>query len=127
MPTLIRTSALGFAALLAGLCAPHAVASEDRDGNPIIQPVAPAARVTLLGLKPVDAKTLAAKRGGSDVVSDMRLKGVVADVRTKDVTTGNNVIADGAFAGAAGLPMVIQNSGNGVLIQNSTIVNLQVK
>jgi hypothetical protein len=80
-----------------------------------------------LGLKPVDAKALAGKRGGADVANDMLLKGVVAGNRASDLTTGNNIIADGAFTGTVGLPMVIQNSGNGVLIQNATIVNVQVK
>ena len=38
---------------------------------------------------------------------------------------GYNTIADGAFTGAVGVPMVIQNSGNNVLIQNATIINVQ--
>ncbi len=75
----------------------------------------------------MDAKALAMRRGGADVVNDMLLKGVVAGNRASDLTTGNNVIADGAFTGTVGLPMVVQNSGNGVLIQNATIVNVQVK
>jgi len=80
-----------------------------------------------LGVKAVDAKTLAARRGGTEVLNDMTLKGVVSDTRASNLSTGNNVIADGAFTGTVGLPMVIQNSGNGVLIQNATIINLQVK
>ena len=43
------------------------------------------------------------------------------------LATGSNVIADGAFSGASGLPMVIQNSGNNVLIQSATIVNVQLQ
>jgi hypothetical protein len=125
MPTLMRTIALGFATL-AGLQSGLAVAIEDRDGNPIIYEKAVPVRPNPLGLKPVDAKALAMKRGGADVVNDMLLKGVVAGNRASDLTTGNNVIADGAFTGTVGLPMVIQNSGNGVLIQNATIVNVQV-
>jgi hypothetical protein len=126
MPTLMRTIALGFATL-AGLQSGLAVAIEDRDGNPIIYEKAVPVRPNPLGLKPVDAKALAMKRGGADVVNDMLLKGVVAGNRASDLTTGNNVIADGAFTGTVGLPMVIQNSGNGVLIQNATIINVQVK
>ena len=80
-----------------------------------------------LGLKAVDAKALAAERGGAEVLNDMTLKGVVADTSASNLTTGSNVIADGAFTGTVGLPMVIQNTGNGVLIQNATIINLQVK
>ena len=125
MPTLMRTIALGFATL-AGLQSGLAMAIEDRDGNPIIYEKAVPVRPNPLGLKPVDAKALAMKRGGADVVNDMLLKGVVAGNRASDLTTGNNIIADGAFTGTVGLPMVIQNSGNGVLIQNATIVNVQV-
>jgi hypothetical protein len=88
---------------------------------------APSRSAPLLALKPVDAKTLAGRRGGADVLNDMRLKGVVSDNKAVNVSTGNNVIADGSFAGTAGLPMVVQNTGNNVLIQNATIVNVQVK
>ena len=35
------------------------------------------------------------------------------------------IVDERAFNGAAGVPMVIQNSGNNVLIQNATIVNVQ--
>ena len=48
-----------------------------------------------LGLKAVDAKTLAARRGGTEVLNDMTLKGVVSDTRASNLSTGNNVIADG--------------------------------
>lgn len=84
-------------------------------------------RANPLGVKAVDAKILARKRGGADVVNDMQLKGIVADNRAVNVTTGGNFITEGAFAGTSGLPMVVQNSGNNVLIQNATIVNIQVK
>jgi hypothetical protein len=86
-----------------------------------------AQRSSPLGVKAVSAKALAAERGGTEVLNEMTLKGVVADTRASNLNTGNNVIADGAFTGTVGLPMVIQNSGNGVLIQNATIINLQVK
>ena len=41
--------------------------------------------------------------------------------------TGHNTITEGAFVGASGLPTVIQNSGNNVIIQNGTVLNLTVK
>lgn len=82
---------------------------------------------SLLAMKPVDLKTLAGRRGGADVLNDMQLRGVVSDNRAVNVTTGSNVISDGAFAGTVGLPMVVQNTGNNVLIQNATIVHVQVK
>jgi hypothetical protein len=127
MPTPLRTIALGLAAL-AGLQSDLAFAgAEDRDGNPIVFEKAIVVRPNPLGIKPVDAKVLAAGRGKADVVNDMLLKGVVADNRASNLTTGNNVIAEGSFSGMVGLPLVVQNSGNGVLIQNATIINLQVK
>ena len=69
-----------------------------------------------LGIKPLDSQSLAARRGGSLTLNDMKLKGVVADNSAINVVTGGNVISDGALAGSAGLPTVIQNSGNNVLI-----------
>ena len=77
--------------------------------------------------QPVPADALAAKRGGALVFNDNQLKGVVADNQASNLTTGMNVISDGAFSGSSGMPTVIQNSGNNVLIQNATIVNVQVK
>lgn len=37
---------------------------------------------------------------------------------------GNNNVGRGAFADSAGFPTVIQNSGNNVIIQNNTILNM---
>ena len=85
------------------------------------------ARANPLGVKPIDLKLLGLRRGGTDVFNDMQLKGVVADNRAINVSTGNNSITDGAFAASAGVPMVVQNSGNNVLIQNATIISVQVK
>jgi len=42
-------------------------------------------------------------------------------------TTGGNTIATGAFSGMNGIATVIQNSGNQVLIQNATVVDVIVK
>jgi hypothetical protein len=79
------------------------------------------------GSKPMTAAALATKRGGDRVFNDAQLKGVVTDNQASNLTTGMNVISEGAFAGSSGLPTVIQNSGNNVLIQNATIVNVQLK
>lgn len=69
---------------------------------------------------------LAALRGGTDTPwSDMRLNGTVGNNAATNVVTGANIISEGAFSNASGLPMVIQNSGANVLIQNATIVNVQ--
>jgi hypothetical protein len=73
----------------------------------------------------VATTTLATMRGGTDVVENMHLHGTVDNNRADHVASGYNTISDGAFTGAVGVPMVIQNSGNNVLIQNATIINVQ--
>lgn len=76
---------------------------------------------------PLASKQLDDYRGGFTVVkNDMQLSGVVTNNTATDVVTGNNTITNGAFSNASGLPMVIQNSGANVLIQNSTILNVQM-
>ena len=129
---IVLTSVVTVAAL--GV-SPVAAADEESQvvvASPIIPvveaPVVVSAPTALFGVKPVDSKVLARKRGaGADVLNDMKLKGVVADNRVVNATTGNNIISDGSFANTSGLPMVVQNTGNNVLIQNATIVNVQVK
>lgn len=92
------------------------------------EPAAAAFRRNPFSSKPIASSALAARRGGDDrVFNDNKLKGVVADNKASNLTTGMNVISEGAFAGSSGLSTVIQNSGNNVLIQNATIVNVQVK
>ncbi len=75
----------------------------------------------------VDDNALADARGGAETLSKMTLDGVVSNNEAYNLNTGNNTIADGSLQGASGIPMVIQNSGNNVLIQNATIVNVQMQ
>jgi hypothetical protein len=70
---------------------------------------------------------LAGQRGGTDTRNDARIAGTVAANTAVNVVTGANSIASGSFANMAGIPVVIQNSGANVLIQNATIINLQFK
>jgi hypothetical protein len=82
----------------------------------------------LFGTAQSDSSTLAQLRGGSDLVAnDMKLRGTVAGNVASDVVSGANVISTGAFANVSGIPIVIQNSGANVLIQNATIINLQMR
>lgn len=76
----------------------------------------------------VSASALGGYSGGSSLVqSNQTLNGAVTGDSASQVSTGNNVMAGGSFAGASGLPSVIQNTGNNVLIQNGVIVNVQMK
>jgi hypothetical protein len=75
---------------------------------------------------PLTPQSLQDLRGGFESVkNDLQLSGTVADNLARNVVTGNNTIADGSFANVTGFPIVIQNSGANVLIQNATIINIQ--
>jgi hypothetical protein len=67
------------------------------------------------------------QRGGTDVHNTANIDGAVANNTATNVVTGNNTIDSGSFANMSGIPVVIQNSGANVLIQNATIINLQFK
>ncbi|MBA5638677.1 hypothetical protein H3H37_16575 [Duganella sp. LX20W] len=77
---------------------------------------------------PLPAERLAQLRGGTDTVwNDMKLNGTVAGNTAVNVATGANIITNGSFSNASGLPVAIQNSGANVLIQNATIINVQLQ
>jgi hypothetical protein len=73
-------------------------------------------------------EALDASRGKADTVSnDIRLNGVVSGNAATNVFTGANTIDAGSFANMSGIPLVVQNSGANVLIQNATVINLQLR
>ncbi|MDB6083447.1 MAG: hypothetical protein JWN43_1328 [Gammaproteobacteria bacterium] len=70
---------------------------------------------------------LANQRGGSDThLNQNNATGTVSGNVASQLNTGSNTISESAFSNTTGIPIVIQNSGNNVLIQNSTILNLQL-
>ncbi|WP_225578555.1 MULTISPECIES: hypothetical protein [Rhodanobacter] len=75
----------------------------------------------------VSAETLDRYSGGTSVRNNQNLSGTVSNNSATKVNTGSNVISANSFSGATGLPTVIQNTGNNVLIQNGVIVNVQFK
>jgi hypothetical protein len=74
-----------------------------------------------------DVARLEQSRGGADTKTDVKLDGVVTGNSATNVSTGGNVIDSGSFANMSGIPVVIQNSGANVLIQSSTVINVQFK
>jgi len=66
---------------------------------------------------------------GIDVqtINKAELDGTLEGNTAMNSVTGDNVISHGAFADSSGLSTAIQNSGNNVLIQNSTIVNVVIE
>ncbi len=80
----------------------------------------------------VNEKELASTRGlggGADFLqwNDMELDANLTDNIVHSSTNGDNSISHGAFSEASGFATVIQNSGNHVIIQNATIVNMTME
>lgn len=90
-----------------------------------------AARGGLLGAlgSALGDEALAAHRGGQQdaFFNDMRSRATMSQTSATNVGTGMNAISENAFSNANGFPMVIQNTGNNVIIQNSTILNLRLQ
>lgn len=60
-------------------------------------------------------------------VNDSQQAGQVADnVLSGNVVTGDNSISDQAFQNMSGIATVIQNTGNQVVIQDSTQINILI-
>lgn len=78
---------------------------------------------------PVASDALDALRGGTDTTTTITnvsdVDGTVDGNTAVNTLSAGNVVDGGAFGNAAGLSTVIQNSGNNVLIQNSTVVSVQ--
>lgn len=76
---------------------------------------------------PVSDADLSGSRGGSALqISEMRLDSKLLNNQAIANVTGSNFVTHDAFAGASGLSTVVQNSGNNVIIQNATILNLSL-
>ncbi|MEQ1529660.1 MAG: hypothetical protein ABL925_10110 [Methylococcales bacterium] len=62
------------------------------------------------------------------IISDANLDHNVITINPGGtLNNGSNVISGQAFADSSGIATVIQNSGNNVIIQNSTIVNVNLQ
>lgn len=68
--------------------------------------------------------------GGTDThvnnLTTQETNGTVSYNSAKNTISGSNMVGGNAFSNSAGLSTTIQNSGNNVLIQNSTIVNVRM-
>lgn len=115
----MKHAILLFVAAASTLAAPAAWA----DDVPITSPLAPAE----FGAAAVPDSELSNYRGGASITNTNDLSGTLYNNNALDSVTGNNFVTDGALAGSSGFSTLIQNSGNNVLIQNATILNLQVQ
>jgi len=67
-------------------------------------------------------------QGGVDlsVLNESNVQATLTDNMAINNTTGNNIIDTSSFSNSAGIISVIQNTGNNVIIQNSTVVNFVI-
>lgn len=67
-------------------------------------------------------------REGVDILTlnNMNLRATLTDNQASNTINGANIIDGGSFTQASGITSVIQNSGNNVIIQDSTILNVTI-
>lgn len=86
--------------------------------------------ITLWG-HPVPDAQLDTQRGGTDTgpitINANILNATLYNNAASDNVTGHNTITGNAFTGASGFPIVFQNSGNNVIMQSGTVLNLTLK
>lgn len=92
------------------------------------QPYTPVdAPATPLGAA-VSENTLALNRGGYALqINQNQLDARLYDNQAIGNITGTNSVSDSAFSGMSGFATIVQNSGNNVIVQNATILNVQLK
>ena len=83
------------------------------------------------GYKVVSLEALEEQRGKRGVIdvetlAQAQLNGELSGNVAINTVNGNNIIDNGSFKEASGLISVIQNTGNNVLIQDSTVVNVTI-
>jgi hypothetical protein len=75
----------------------------------------------------LDELDLVRGMGGVVVVSNnTNLEAILTNNYNSDSVTGNNTIDTGSFNEAAGVFSIIQNTGNNVIIQDSTIITVTI-
>lgn len=80
---------------------------------------------SMLGMAAMADDQLDQLRGRQTVFNTNDVDGQLYNNEAISNVTGSNFVTDGSFAGMSGFATVIQNSGNNVLIQNATVLNLQ--
>ena len=92
-------------------------------GDADIDPAGPDG--SMLGVAAMADDQLDQMRGRQTVFNTNDVDGQLYNNEAFSNVTGSNFVTDGSFANMSGFSTVIQNSGNNVLIQNATVLNLQ--
>ncbi len=84
-----------------------------------------------LDAEAVNADELEGEHGKSGLnlqfqVNDSQQNAVLTDNVLTNSVTGDNSISDNALSGASGITTVIQNTGNQVVLQANTMVNILI-
>ncbi|MEY8214562.1 MAG: hypothetical protein RPR97_08780 [Colwellia sp.] len=85
--------------------------------------------VVIIDVAPVLLEELDQIRGLGgvvDVTSNANLGAVLTNNNVNDSVTGYNIIDQGSFNDASGVFSIIQNTGNNVIIQDSTIITITI-
>lgn len=117
MDTILKAGLLTFLVVMA----PNQAAADSAEElNGLVFPQAEAVLLEELdnerGREGVDFTTL----------NNMNVRATLSGNEANNNVTGFNIIDQGAFTDASGFTSVIQNSGNNVLIQDATIVNVTI-
>lgn len=84
--------------------------------------------VTALLGPAVPESRMTVERGGHTTVNNTnQLEAALYDNQALANVTGSNTIATSAFSGMSGYATVVQNSGNNVIIQSATILNVKLQ
>ena len=96
----------------------------------LLFPLAGAADGDALFAAPLDTEEMESHRGmSSQYHAQLGLlsgQAVLTDNEIGTAYTGDNSVSHGAFSDVHGITSVIQNSGNHVIIQDSTVLNVTV-
>ena len=120
---------------LAGLlmiCCPPVLAEDLADDAEIVSSEAVEALSAFESSAAMSDKELNAHRAKENlevdqiIINDQEQDGNVSDNVAVGNTTGNNTISD-SYAYSSGFYSTVQNTGNNVLIQHSTIINVSIE
>ncbi|MFT6897197.1 MAG: hypothetical protein ACJA13_001603 [Paraglaciecola sp.] len=84
---------------------------------------------TIAHFSPVLLEDLDQERGlggVADVTNNEHLEAILTNNSNSNSITGNNTIDAGSFSEASGVFSIIQNTGNNVIIQDSTIITVTI-
>ncbi|MFQ3234709.1 MAG: hypothetical protein ACI9C4_000260 [Paraglaciecola sp.] len=84
---------------------------------------------TIADFSPVLLEDLDQERGlggVADVTNNETLEAILTNNSNTNGITGNNTIDAGSFSEASGVFSIIQNTGNNVIIQDSTIITVTI-